>query len=275
MTVVPDAMVVCEGQDKASVIAAVQCPICSLESSVSFRAKYCLVGKCVNQECGHIFAVTRPIGTGIHEHSESDVDLYAARNKTLTKKLIDIGWLMPGTRILDIGSGLGHIMSEVRETLANCRITCVEAAPKSIAYLREKNFEVIEDFGLLAGTGPYDVIFMIEVIEHLDDPAAVLRACYSMVKTGGRIFLTTPSGELRSGSHATAAYDTAEHVQFFTEKSLSLAAKNAGFESVQFLDMREFYAGSANGAVKWCKDSLRIVRNWLQGRHHFVTALRK
>jgi cyclopropane fatty-acyl-phospholipid synthase-like methyltransferase len=252
-----------------------KCPICSEESQEKFAARFCVVEKCGNKECGHLFAITRPIGTGIHEHAVSDVDLYADRNRSLANKLVAIGLLRPGSRILDVGSGLGHIMSAVRERLPDCQITCVEAAPKSIQYLRINNFDVIEDFGLLSGTGSYDVIFMVEVIEHLEDPAAVLRLCHSLLTAGGSIFLTTPCGELRWGSHSTAAYDTLEHVQFFTQRSLCLAAKNAGFDSVQFFEMREFYAGTANKAIKWVKDSLRIARNWLQGRHHFVAVLRK
>lgn len=256
--------------------AVLKCPICSEEElREKFAAKFSVVGKCGNKECGHLFAITRPIGTGIHEHAESDVHLYATRNRTLANKLVDIGLLKPGSRVLDIGSGLGHIMSAVRERLPDCRITCVEAAPKSIQYLRRNNFEVIEDFGLLSDTGPYDVIFMVEVIEHLDDPAIVLRLCHSVLTAGGSIFLTTPCGELRSGSHSTAAYETSEHVQFFTQRSLCLASKNAGFDSVTFFEMREFYAGSANKAIKWVRDSLRIARNWVQGRHHFVAVLRK
>jgi 2-polyprenyl-3-methyl-5-hydroxy-6-metoxy-1,4-benzoquinol methylase len=255
--------------------AAMKCPICSEELQEEFAAKFSAVGKCGNKKCGHLFAITRPVGTGVHEHAESDVGVYAARNRILANKLVDIGLLMPGSRVLDIGSGLGHIMSAVRERLSDCRITCVEAAPKSIEYLRRNNFKVVEDFGLLSGTGPYDVIFMVEVIEHLDDPAAVLRLCHSLLTTGGGIFLTTPCGELRWGSHSTAAYETLEHVQFFTQESLCLAARNAGFDSVKFFEMREFYPGSANRAIKWVKDSLRIARNWVQGRHHFVAVVRK
>jgi cyclopropane fatty-acyl-phospholipid synthase-like methyltransferase len=256
-------------------MSIIRCPICSGGLQEEFAAKFCVVGKCGNRACGHLFAITRPIGTGIHEHAESNIGLYAARNKILANRLVDIGLLTPRSRILDIGSGLGHIMSAVRERLQDCRITCVEAAPKSIEHLHRNKFEVIEDFASLGGTGPYDLIFMVEVIEHLDDPVAVLSLCHSLLAAGGSIFLTTPCGELRWGSHSTAAYEIREHVQFFTPRSLCLAAKNAGFDSVKYLDMREFYAGSANKAVKWLKDSLRIARNWVQGRHHFVAMLRK
>jgi hypothetical protein len=51
---------------------------------------------------------------------------------------------------------------------------------------------------------------------------------------GGSDLLETPCGELRNGSRATNAYDTPEHVQFFTEKSLRLAVKKAGFRDITY-----------------------------------------
>src|SRR5277367_2913373 len=117
-------------------MSAVRCPICSGGLQEEFAAKFCVVGKCGNRACGHLFAMTRPIGTGVHEHAESNIGLYAARNKILANKLVDIGLLTPRCGVLDIGSGLGHIMGAVRERMPDCRITCVEAAPKSIEHLR-------------------------------------------------------------------------------------------------------------------------------------------
>jgi 2-polyprenyl-3-methyl-5-hydroxy-6-metoxy-1,4-benzoquinol methylase len=251
-----------------------QCPVCSYGVAETFATQFHTIGKCGNAACGHLFAIGQSTKSGIHEHDESVIGMYAARNRVLADKLVDLGVLWPGCRVLDIGSGLGHIMRAVRERVPNSSITCVEAAAKSVDHLRSNDFEVVEDFKLLAGTGPYDAIFMIEVIEHLDDPLAVLRLCHSLLASGGFIFLTTPGGELRSGSHATDAYRIPEHVQFFTQRSLTLAAKYAGLDSIKFLEMREFYAGSSNQLMKWIKDSLRIARNWLMGRHHLVVLLR-
>jgi SAM-dependent methyltransferase len=186
-----------------------------------------------------------------------------------------LGILRSGLRILDIGSGLGHIMAAVRDRLPGCVITCVEAAPKSVAYLRRNGFTVVEEVPTLTRSAPYDLIFMVEVIEHLDDPSAVLRQCHTVLGEGGKIFLTTPSGELRSGSRSTEAYATPEHVQFFTKSSLSLAVEIAGFTSLDFFEMRAFHAGSSIAAIKWIKDSLRIARNWAQGAHHFVSLIHK
>jgi 2-polyprenyl-3-methyl-5-hydroxy-6-metoxy-1,4-benzoquinol methylase len=75
---------------------------------------------------------------------------------------------------------------------------------------------------------------LIEVIEHVPDPVGFLDHLKRCLDLEGQIFLTTPCGELRNGSRATNAYDTPEHVQFFTEKSLRLAIKKAGFRDITY-----------------------------------------
>ena len=54
------------------------------------------------------------------------------------------------------------------------------------------------------------------------------------------LFLTTPCGRMRTGSTNTNAYDTREHVQFFTERSLSAALARAGFGPFRFLVRNNF-----------------------------------
>ena len=249
------------------------CPICSATSSYAFDSVYAKVAKCGNGRCGHLYALSRPTGTGVHEHAVSDIGVYAHRNRVLVDKLVERGFVRDDMRVLDIGSGLGHIMEALRRKLPQARIVCAEAAPQSVAHLSASGFEVVEDFGKLAAQRPFDALFMIEVIEHLDDPMSVLRLCHSLLRPQGVMLLTTPSGELRGGSHGTAAYETVEHVQFFTRRSLALACRQAGFSSVRFVELPEFYAGPANPLLKWGRDSLRSLRNLVQGKHHFVVFL--
>jgi len=37
----------------------------------------------------------------------------------------------------------------------------------------------------------FDVVTCLEMLEHVPDPASVIRACYTMVKPGGQVFFST------------------------------------------------------------------------------------
>jgi hypothetical protein len=58
--------------------------------------------------------------------------------------------------------------------------------------------------------------------------------------------MNTPCGEFRNESRATNAYDTPEHVQFFTEKSLRLAVKKAGFRDITYEYIDALYPRSTS-----------------------------
>ncbi|MFO6381153.1 bifunctional 2-polyprenyl-6-hydroxyphenol methylase/3-demethylubiquinol 3-O-methyltransferase UbiG, partial [Pseudomonas aeruginosa] len=39
--------------------------------------------------------------------------------------------------------------------------------------------------------GQFDVVTCLEMLEHVPDPASVIRACHRLVKPGGQVFLST------------------------------------------------------------------------------------
>ena len=91
------------------------------------------------------------------------------------------------------------------------------------------------------------------------------------------MFLSTPCGETRLGDRLTNAYDTPEHVQFFTERSLRLAVREAGFAGIRLLYLPELYPG-ARGALGAARDLLRYrvvmpILNRLRGYSHLVAYL--
>ncbi|MDO9106966.1 MAG: class I SAM-dependent methyltransferase [Methylovulum sp.] len=252
------------------------CPVCGSAHAEQFATEFVVVRKCAKPICGHLYAVEVMPAAGVHEHDEDNIVWYASRNQQLIGKLLADGHVKEHGRVLDIGSGLGHIMAELKRQAPSVEVVCVEAAPKSVAYLKKYGFSVIEDMTSLdpAECGCFDAIFMVEVIEHLDDPLALLSVCRKLLNPGGFVFLTTPCGELRNGSHATAAYQIREHIQFFTERSLRLVVTKAGFQSIEFKELREYHVGSNNPLAKLVKDTARILRNKLQGRHHLIAFIK-
>ncbi|MFL6593449.1 MAG: bifunctional 2-polyprenyl-6-hydroxyphenol methylase/3-demethylubiquinol 3-O-methyltransferase UbiG, partial [Luteimonas sp.] len=103
-----------------------------------------------------------------------------------------------GARVLDLGCG-GGLLSEAlaRE---GAHVTAIDLAPDlvRIAKLHRLESGVEVDYRLssteaLAAAEPdrYDVITCMEMLEHVPDPASVLRACAMLLKPGGRLFVST------------------------------------------------------------------------------------
>jgi 2-polyprenyl-6-hydroxyphenyl methylase/3-demethylubiquinone-9 3-methyltransferase len=108
-----------------------------------------------------------------------------------------------GARVLDVGCG-GGLLSEAlaREGAA---VTALDLAPEliEIAKLhlletRQAEPDLRVDYRLqsveaLAAEAPasFDAITCMEMLEHVPDPGSVLAACATLLKPGGRLFLST------------------------------------------------------------------------------------
>lgn len=103
-----------------------------------------------------------------------------------------------GKAVLDVGCGGGILC----EALAHrgARVTGIDMgeAPLAVARLHslESGVEVdyhhssAEDFAA-NHTGQFDVVTCLEMLEHVPDPASVVRACAQLVRPGGHLFFST------------------------------------------------------------------------------------
>jgi 2-polyprenyl-6-hydroxyphenyl methylase/3-demethylubiquinone-9 3-methyltransferase len=105
---------------------------------------------------------------------------------------------LASARVLDVGCGAG-LLSEAlaREGAA---VTALDLAPELIdvakLHLLESGLKVdyrLQSVEALAAEmpGTFDAITCMEMLEHVPDPAAVVRACATLLKPGGRLFLST------------------------------------------------------------------------------------
>ncbi|HWI27374.1 MAG TPA: class I SAM-dependent methyltransferase [Stellaceae bacterium] len=248
------------------------CPICGFERPLyEFAARHVTVGKCGSERCGHLYAIGAGKDAGIqsHEWLTEEAPKFAERNERLVRFWQARRFLTPETDVLDIGSGGGHIAAAARRAARS--VTCLEPDAGANEALAARGFPVAGSLDEMKGRR-FGAILLTEVIEHVEDPVSMLRTCADLLAPGGRIFLTTPCGELASGSHGTHAYDTKEHVQFFTEHSLQVACTLAGLPSVSFLNPGVM-APSGEGVERIksaVKAVARPVRDLLFGRHHLV-----
>jgi cyclopropane fatty-acyl-phospholipid synthase-like methyltransferase len=222
--------------------------------------------KCVG--CGHLFAGDVAPGAGVQSVDDPGAveAAYEGRNGRLVKRLLRDRVLFNGAQVLDFGAGVGHLSIAIRDRVRGSEVQCIEADGAAAARLRSLGFKTWR--GIEDPPSEFDLLMLVEVIEHLDDPVHTLTALRAKMTTDGTLFITTPCGETSRGSRKTNAYDTKEHVQFFTERSLATAVKAAGFADFQFMVINEMHPRA--GVRSYMKDLLRPLRAALLGHQHLT-----
>lgn len=108
-------------------------------------------------------------------------------------------------RIVDVGCG-GGILSEGLAR-AGAEVLGVDLGAELLAVAREHardgglNIEYRQvSVETLADEQPgsFDVVTCMEMLEHVPDPASVVRACAKLVKPGGRVFFSTLNRKLKA-----------------------------------------------------------------------------
>ena len=103
-----------------------------------------------------------------------------------------------GARVLDVGCG-GGLLSEALAR-SGAIVTALDLAPEliDIAKLHLLESQLMVDYRLQSvesladeAPGSFDAITCMEMLEHVPDPAAILRACAQLLKPGGRLFVST------------------------------------------------------------------------------------
>ncbi|KRA22086.1 3-demethylubiquinone-9 3-methyltransferase [Brevundimonas sp. Root608] len=118
----------------------------------------------------------------------------------------------PGTRapfagltLLDVGCGGGLIAEPMRRM--GFAVTAIDASAENIGTARTHAEQQGLDIAYRAatveqmeagGAGPFDVVLTMEVIEHVADPEAFIRACSRLVKPGGMMVVATLNRTLKS-----------------------------------------------------------------------------
>jgi len=153
---------------------------------------------------------------------------------------------LSGKRIVDIGCG-GGILTESM-SLAGADVMGIDMAdgPLTVAKLHQSesgtkvSYEQMTAEALAASRpGEFDVVTCLEMLEHVPDPAEVIRSCAELVKPGGKLFFSTINRNPKSFVFAIIGAEyvlkllpagTHEYQKFIRPSELEEWARIAGLE---------------------------------------------
>ncbi len=155
------------------------------------------------------------------------------------RRALLLGEALPGERVLDLGCGAGRFVRALADAgadpvgveLAEGALERARLNVPGAEFLRMDDEIPLEDSSV-------DLVWCSEVLEHVPDTAALLSETRRVLRTGGRLLLTTPSHDLpRRVAIALLRWERhfdplGQHVRFYSRRSLGRVLDTFAFEDV-------------------------------------------
>ena len=147
--------------------------------------------------------------------------------------------LPQGAAALDVGCGDGRLLDGIARACPQVtELAGVEISDAAAEQARAKGYQV--SVGSFEDLEPpherYDLIFLIQVLEHLFEPVATLERLHELLSPGGTLLLETPSTDCadfrRYKDRYWGGYHIPRHLNLFTAEPLERLLRDRGFEVV-------------------------------------------
>ena len=188
--------------------------------------------------------------------------VYSVRRRLEARRLLHAFRDLPSkARIVDVGCGDGfHLDLLSNFGLKGWSLEGVDIDDRAISAARRRGLTVhrgrVEELDLPEGS--FDAALMIQTVEHLADPAAVLRAVYRMLVPGGRLLLVTDNtGSLDftiAKRRHWGGYHFPRHWYLFNAPSLRRLAEQCGFTVATM--------GTMMSPVNWVYSARNALDDW-------------
>ena len=134
-------------------------------------------------------------------------------------------------RLIEVGCAYGFFLDEAATRFETAG---VEIADHARAACQARGLEVARTMtpAWLAARGPFDAAVMLDVIEHLQDPGAVLDALHAAMRPGARLMITTGdfgSALARALGRRWRLMTPPQHLWFFAPATIRALLARHGF----------------------------------------------
>ncbi len=181
---------------------------------------------------------------------------------------------LAGKRVVDVGCGGGILAESMARRGAQVTGIDLSERPLSVArlHLLESEERLALEYRLIAveelaaeQPASFDVVTCMEMLEHVPDPASVVRACANLVKPGGQVFLSTINRNPKAYVHAVIGAEyilnllprgTHDYARFQRPAELVRYCRNAGLNVDEIIGMSynplsKIYRLSADTSVNY------------------------
>ncbi len=176
--------------------------------------------------------------------------------------------------VLDVGAGPGHVARALRAGRGDVRVWAVEPDPTSARALEGSVEEVHPTLDGVTRDA-FDLALLLDVLEHVPDPAALLAEVVARVRPGGALLVSVPNvahwsvrASLLAGrfDYAPRGIMDRTHLRFFTRRTFRALLAGAGLEVVA--------EDAAIAPVEQVLGTVDAVAPWALGRGLRRTAAR-
>ncbi len=226
------------------------CPVCGspdrggafrTKEYGAFRTKDHLIVTCARCSLQFIDPLTPAAAeVALEKMGEAFIETYILEEPSyrayFRNKVRDLIKVAPPGCLLDVGCATGVFLDEARR--AGFQEIGVDLLPSAVAYARDRlgvdaRLGVPEEMGF--SSGHFDAVSLFQIIEHVPDPAGLVREVARLLKPGGALLLTTPDRRgflARLTGQRWFEYYNEEHLTYFDKRSLSRLLTDGGFAIV-------------------------------------------
>jgi SAM-dependent methyltransferase len=217
------------------------CGVCeSSERSYLFQKQGFAFHRCAN--CSHIYVSPR-LTPALQAQAGEELGAFSADDPYLEVQRAEASALChllstraPGPRLLDIGFGRGYLMQTAHAY--GFEVYGINSAEDQVAQLRPQFGAHV--YRAIVGeddlpSGPFDVVVMSHVLEHLPHPRTLLNDLALVLSPGAVVYTAVPdmdSVQFRVLGKRWDVVNPLVHVQYFNQRSLTMLLERAGFVDI-------------------------------------------
>lgn len=171
------------------------------------------------------------------------LSIYKQLMSILEEELMKRDMQLQNKKVLDIGCFTGDFLQLLQQK--NADVYGVELQKDAVRIANKKLPGRIYQADIMSFKFPqknYDIITLLGLIEHVSDPAKLIKRSYELLNKNGVIMIQTPNSSsflAKTMKKYWPPYSPIEHIHLFSRKGLENTLTQLGFKEISFRQHRK------------------------------------